>query len=56
MAFLKEPPFTHGKAGKIAVLLVNLGTPDAPTTKAVRRYPVFRPIRAWWKSRGRSGG
>src|SRR2546425_174026 len=28
---VKEPP-------KIGVLLVNLGTPDAPTTRAVRRY------------------
>lgn len=26
------------ESGKIAVLLVNLGTPDAPTPKAVRRY------------------
>ena len=24
--------------GKVGVLLVNLGTPDAPTPKAVRRY------------------
>jgi len=38
MAFRKEPPFTHGKAPQTAVLLVNLGTPDAPTASAVRRY------------------
>ncbi|QSX31783.1 ferrochelatase [Shewanella cyperi] len=28
----------HGPRGKKAVLLLNLGTPDAPTPKAVRRY------------------
>ena len=26
------------KIGRVGVLLVNLGTPDAPTAKAVRRY------------------
>ncbi|MFT4027283.1 MAG: ferrochelatase [Novosphingobium sp.] len=33
-------PAGHPKAphGKVGVLLVNLGTPDAPTPKAVRRY------------------
>lgn len=38
MAFRKEPTFTHGTAQQTAVLLVNLGTPDAPTASAVRRY------------------
>src|SRR3954464_15019511 len=33
-----EPPYTHGTAAKCGVLLINLGTPDAPTTSAVRRY------------------
>src|SRR5438132_9202304 len=33
-----EPPFAHDRAPKIGVLLVNLGTPDAPTPVAVRRY------------------
>lgn len=33
-----EPPFTHDRASKVGVLLVNLGTPDAPTAAAVRRY------------------
>ncbi|WP_428613091.1 ferrochelatase [Shewanella sp.] len=28
----------HGARGKTTVLLMNLGTPDAPTTGAVRRY------------------
>ena len=36
--FSKEPSFQHGQAPRTAVLLVNLGTPDAPTPKAVRRY------------------
>jgi ferrochelatase len=38
MAFLKEPQYTHGKIAKTAIVLINLGTPDAPTTPAVRRY------------------
>ena len=38
MPFEKEPPFTHGQVPRTAVLLCNLGTPDAPTPKAVRRY------------------
>jgi ferrochelatase len=33
-----EPSFAHDRVPKIGVLLVNLGTPDAPTTVAVRRY------------------
>jgi len=47
----------HTEAPRAAILLVNLGTPDAPTPKAVRRYlkeflwdprvvEVPRPI--WW--------
>ena len=36
--FRDEPPFRHGQAPKTAVLLCNLGTPDEPTTPAVRRY------------------
>ncbi len=34
----KEPPYTHGTIAKTAVVLVNLGTPDAPTAPALRRY------------------
>jgi protoporphyrin/coproporphyrin ferrochelatase len=36
--YLSEPAFSHDRAGRLGVLLVNLGTPDAPTTSAVRRY------------------
>lgn len=57
MAFRKEPPFTHGTVAKSAVVLVNLGTPDATTRSAVRRYlkeflsdprVVEIPRRIWW--------
>lgn len=33
-----SPGFRHGQRSRTGVLLVNLGTPDAPTTSAVRRY------------------
>ena len=33
-----EPPFTHDRTPRLGVLLVNLGTPDAPTPRAVRCY------------------
>ncbi len=36
--FLPEPPHTHGQADQTAVLLVNLGTPEAPTASALRPY------------------
>jgi len=36
--YAQEPPFSHGTASRIGVLLVNLGTPDAPTPSAVRKY------------------
>ncbi len=38
LPFQKEPPFSHGQAPVTGILLCNLGTPDAPTTPAVRRY------------------
>lgn len=38
MTFQKEPTYSHGQAPRTAILLCNLGTPDAPTTAAVRRY------------------
>ncbi len=38
LPFKKEPPFTHGKAPVTGILLCNLGTPDAPTAPAVKRY------------------
>lgn len=32
------PPFTHDRAACTGVLLANLGTPDAATPEALRRY------------------
>ncbi len=57
MTFSPEPPYRHGSASRTAVLLVNLGTPDAPTPAALRRYlaeflwdprvvEIPRPL--WW--------
>jgi ferrochelatase len=36
--FRAEPAFRHGQPASTAILLCNLGTPDAPTPAAVRRY------------------
>ncbi|MEY8875680.1 MAG: ferrochelatase [Leptothrix sp. (in: b-proteobacteria)] len=36
--FAPEPPYQHGSATRVGVLLVNLGTPDAPDAPSVRRY------------------
>ena len=52
-----EPPYSHGSIGKTGILLVNLGTPDAPTAQAVRPYlkqflsdprVVEIPRALWW--------
>jgi len=57
MAFRKEPSYTHGTIPKTAVVLINLGTPEAPTASAVRRYlkeflsdprVVEIPRAIWW--------
>jgi len=56
-ALLPEPPHRHGLPEKAAVLLINLGTPEAPTAPAVRRYlkeflsdprVVEIPRAIWW--------
>jgi ferrochelatase len=56
-AFRPSPPFTHDRPTRIGVLLINLGTPDAPTAAAVRRYlaefladrrVVEIPPFVWW--------
>lgn len=55
--FHPEPPHTHGSPQRTAIVLVNLGTPEAPTAPALRRYlkqflsdprvvEIPRPI--WW--------
>ncbi len=38
MAFKGMENFSHRQADKVAVVLVNLGTPEAPTTPALRKY------------------
>jgi ferrochelatase len=38
MRYPPESSFTHDRMPKVGVLLVNLGTPEAPTPPAVRRY------------------
>ena len=52
-----EPAYTHGSPARIGVLLVNLGTPAAPTAQAVRPYlkqflsdprVVEIPRLVWW--------
>lgn len=36
--FRPEPPYNHGNAPRIGIIISNLGTPKAANTKAVRRY------------------
>jgi len=38
MGFNSEPSYSHGSLSKTAVVLANLGTPDAPTPAAVKVY------------------
>lgn len=55
--FAAEPAYEHGTPETLGVLLVNLGTPAAPTASAVRRYlkqflsdprVVELPRPLWW--------
>lgn len=57
MRYTNTKNFQHQQADKIGVLLTNLGTPDAPTPKALRRYlaeflsdprVVEVPRLLWW--------
>ena len=57
MPYKTEPTYTHGTTEKTAVLLVNLGTPDAPTAEKVKPYlreflgdprVVEIPKLVWW--------
>ncbi len=57
MTYQTEPAFIHGTPEKTGILLVNLGTPDAPTAQAVRPYlkqflgdprVVEIPRLVWW--------
>ena len=51
------PEYEHGSSDSTGILLVNLGTPDAPTTAAVRRFlkqflsdprVIEYPRALWW--------
>jgi ferrochelatase len=55
--YLPEPPYEHGALRKVGILLVNLGTPEAPTAAAVRPFlkqflsdprVVELPRALWW--------
>jgi protoporphyrin/coproporphyrin ferrochelatase len=55
--YLNEPPYAHGDQQGVGILLVNLGTPEAPTGKALRPYlkqflsdrrVVEIPRAIWW--------
>ena len=57
MRYQTEPPYSHGTNEKTAVLLINLGTPEAPTATAVKPYlreflgdprVVEIPRLPWW--------
>ncbi|MBV1774208.1 ferrochelatase [Burkholderiaceae bacterium DAT-1] len=57
MSFLQEPAFQHGRSPRTGILLINLGTPDAPDAKALRPYlkqflsdqrVVEIPRLLWW--------
>ena len=56
-SYRSNPLYRHGDDDALGVLVVNLGTPDAPTTSAVRRYLaeflwdpriVELPRPLWW--------
>mgnify|MGYP005857576249 CR=1 FL=1 len=55
--YLPEPPHKHDQPARVGVLLINLGTPEAPTARALRPYlkeflwdrrvvEIPRPV--WW--------
>ncbi len=57
MSFLPEPKFQHGTISRTGILLINLGTPVAPTATAVKPYlkqflsdprVVEIPRLVWW--------
>jgi hypothetical protein len=56
--FRCRAPVQHGTPSRIGILLINLGTPAAPTPMAVRAYlKQFLSDPRWWsKFRGRCGG
>lgn len=54
---IDQPDYRHGTPGRLGVLVANLGTPDAPTPAAVRRFlaeflwdprVIDLPRPLWW--------
>ena len=57
MKYIGQTDFSHHQQPKVGVLITNLGTPEAPTTKALRKYlaqfladprVVEVPRLLWW--------
>ena len=57
MTYSQEPPYKHGTVSKVGILLLNLGTPEAPTAAALRPYlkeflsdprVIEIPRAVWW--------
>jgi ferrochelatase len=57
MKYFKEPDHAHGQQVRTGILLINLGTPEAPTANALRPYlkeflsdprVVEIPRAVWW--------
>ena len=57
MRYINTPNYDHKQNDKIGILLTNLGTPDEPTPKALKRYlkqflsdprVVEVPRLLWW--------
>jgi len=57
MSYFKEPEYAHDQCARTGILLVNLGTPEAPTARALRPYlkqflsdprVVEIPRVVWW--------
>lgn len=55
--YLPEPPHRHDDPSRVGILLINLGTPEAPTKEALRPYlrqflsdprVVEMPTALWW--------
>ena len=57
MTYSTEPTYTHGAIPKLGIVLINLGTPEAPTASALRTYlkeflsdkrVIEIPRLVWW--------
>jgi ferrochelatase len=57
MSYIGTPDFAHGSQARVGILLINLGTPDDPSPRAVRRYlaeflsdprVIEAPRLIWW--------